>query len=324
MNISLREHTEHDIGEILELFTRAFRQEQSEEWFRWKYHRSPWGSKGYVALHEKKIIAFYGGIRLRFHFNREPLWAYQFCDVMSHPEYRGRRVGKTPFIVQLGELFYRENPMDFAFGFPSLRHSRLQSLRLGGEGYRPVQMYGKKNLRHHPALWRFAAREGREFFESAELQRVQSQSRENSPASYGSGTLQLVKNEEYLRWRYCEHPSAEYGFLVFTRMHRIKGSVLYAVKDGRLDVLEIFLRKEKDFRQILIALETYAIKKLHAEGIRLWLHPGEHLHACMDALGYGKEEGIPLAFRPVSTAGGITADIFYSKYFYRMGDYDAA
>ncbi len=320
----IREHGEKDIGGILDLFRVAFQQEQTEEWFRWKYRCSPWGSKGYVAVHDEQIVAFYGGIRMQFRFKGTTLWSHQFCDVMSHPEYRGRLVSKTPFIVQLGELFYSENPMDFAFGFPSLRHSRLQSLRLGGKGYRLVQVYRKKDLRQHTGLWQLKVNAGWEFFNKEDLQKLQKNVQEKSAGLSGADSLHIEKNENYIRWRYRENPLKRYNLLVFRRMNRTKGLIIYTVQDSCFNVLEIFFQKEKDVRAILIALETHVMKYLHAAGIGLWLHPMEPLNGYLNELGYGREDGIPLAFRPVNTACGVTDEVFYNGYFYRMGDYDAS
>lgn len=168
---NIRQSTETDISSIIYLFKLSFQKEISEQWFRWKYRNSPFGAKGYVAADGDKIIAFYGGLKQQFSFHGKSFWAYQFCDVMTHPDYRGKMVGKTPLIVQLGEMFYRENPMDFAFGFPSLRHARLQSLRLKGEGYRLVRMYKKEDLKSYSLIWKLKVKEGWEFLKEEELNR---------------------------------------------------------------------------------------------------------------------------------------------------------
>lgn len=65
----IREYSEKDIHDILALFVISFKKEASEEWFRWKYQHSPFGSKGYVAVVGDLVVAFYGGLRLQFSFN---------------------------------------------------------------------------------------------------------------------------------------------------------------------------------------------------------------------------------------------------------------
>ena len=311
----IREHRESDIGGVLSLFRSSFNKEISEDWFRWKYHRSPWGSRGYVALHGDEVVAFYGGIKLHFSFMGNRLTAYQLCDVMTDPRYRARLVGKTPLIVMLGETLYRENRMDFAFGFPSLRHARLQSLRLGGQGYRLVRSYKKEALRKRAFLRRFRTKEGWEYLKGGDTERF--------AALNADGTLRLAKDERYIRWRYPENPSKRYGLIAFKRLHLTKGYVVFTIEEGSLNILEVFCGEPGELEDILIAAEAYAADKA-LKGIRAWFHPSEPLISSVESLGYSGEDGIPLAFKPVNNACGVTPDIFYENYFYRMGDYDAS
>jgi hypothetical protein len=308
------EYREQDIPDILNLFFISFQKKASKDWFLWKYQYSPWGSKGYVVIADKMVVAFYGGIKLQFKFNDKKLWAYQFCDVMTHPEYRARLVSKTPLIVRLGKMFYRENMMDFAFGFPSLRHAKLQSLRLGGEGYRLVRMYKKEHLKRHFIAWKLKVKEGWEYF-----------GKWDEGGLSGKNTLQLVKDEGYIRWRYIENPSKEYRLLAFKRMNITRGYIIFIIEDNWFNVLEILYEEDRDVKDILVVLETYIAKNMKTlTGIRLWFHPMEQGTGYLDSLGYGSEGSIPLAFRSVNKTCHMSTEIFYDRYFYRMGDYDAS
>ena len=77
--------------------------------------------------------------------------------------------------------------MDFAFGFPSLRHTRLQVLRLGGEGYRFVRLYVKDFLTSASFRWRFRVFEGWDNIESPEFN--------NFLTTSGKGSLTMLKNK---------------------------------------------------------------------------------------------------------------------------------
>jgi hypothetical protein len=309
----IREYQESDIKGILALFRISFEKEASEKWFRWKYQHAPWGSRGYVALDDGLVIAFYGGIRLPFLFKDMKAWAYQFTDVMSHPDHRARLVSKAPLIVRMGQRFYRDNPMDFAFGFPSLRHSRLQSLRLGGQGHRLIRVYKKERLHKHTTFWSLKVREGWDFLEKAG----------GGLKNYGS--LQFMRDIPYLAWRYRDNPAKQYRLMVFKRLHSIKGCMICTTENDWVHILEIFYQEEKHFRDLMLALETYLSgNEPPGKGIRIWVHPEEPVIGYMHALGYQGEDGIPLAFKPVNRESGITSDIFYDGFFYRMGDYDAS
>ncbi len=319
---NIRQYTETDISSIIYLFRLSFQKEISEQWFRWKYRNSPLGAKGYVAADGDKVIAFYGGLKQQFSFHGKSFWAYQFCDVMTHPDYRGKMVSKTPLIVQLGEMFYRENPMDFAFGFPSLRHARLQSLRLKGEGYRLVRLYWKEKPERHSVLWRLKVREGWESFSPSP---VTESSCGSKLQGEGRAVLKLIKDEKYIHWRYMEHPDQKYRFIEFRRMNRKKGCIVFSIDGDNLNILEIFFARAKDIRDILIALEDHIVKEMpDVKKIQMWLHPNDPLAAYLKGLDCSSEDHIPIAFRPVNAESGITSDVFYNRFFYNMGDYDAS
>jgi hypothetical protein len=252
-----------------------------------------------------------------FHFRGKTLWAYQFCDVMTHPRFRGRLISKGPLIVRAGEVFYRESPMDFAFGFPSLRHARLQSLRLGGEGYRLVRLYRKEAIGKRAWLGRLRIREGWESLKEGELDRLL--------ARHDDGSLRFLKDERYLGWRYRENPSKRYRLLVLQGLSRTRGYLVFSVEDGWFNVLEIFYREAKDLKNILSSAEAYAAGHFDAlKGVRAWFHPAEPVAKYLQASGYEGEEHIPIAFRSVNKECGVDAEVFYENYFYRMGDYDAS
>jgi hypothetical protein len=313
----LRRYTEKDIRGVLGLFSISFDKEVSEAWFRWKYQKSPFGAEGYVVADTEKIVAFYGGIKLPFNFKGRTLWAYQFCDVMTHPEYRGKFVGKRPLVVRLGEMFYNENPMDFAFGFPSLRHARLQSLRLGGKGYRLVRLYKKERLKKNIMPWKLRVKEGWDILEKGGI--------DEFLAGRDDESLRLAKDDEYIRWRYLENPSRKYSLLVFKRLNITKGYVIFTAEDDWVNILEIFSKRSNALGGILVSLEAYISGNMdNVKGIKAWFHPEEPFIKQIDIYGYKFEDNIPLAFKPVNSNSGVTSDIFYDRYFYRMGDYDAS
>ena len=317
MALEIKPYSEQDIEGIQRLFSIAFHNEITKEWFVWKYMHSPWMSKGYVAVHEDKVVAFYGGIRLRFVFNMREFWAYQFCDVMTHPRYRGHFVAKTPLLISLGEMFYRENKMDFAFGFPSLRHARLQSLRLGGEGYRLVRLYKKERLKRRFLTWKLRIEEGWESFKKGEMKEFL--------LNHDDRSLYLAKDEAYIKWRYIDNPLKEYRLLSFSRINKTRGFIVFTVEDGWFNMVEIFYMDTQYLAGMLGSVEAYVARNYEdIKGIRSWHHQEEPAKDYLEDSGYNHEDSIPIAFRAVDSSSGITSDIFYNRYFYRMGDYDAS
>jgi len=315
ISVEIREPLERDEGGIRDLFRICFGRELSHEEWIWKYKHSPWGSYATIALDGDRVVAHYGGIRNRFYFKGKTLYAYQFCDVMTHPLYRARIFSKTPLIAMLNKRFYQERSMDFAYGFPSLRHARLQCIRLGGEGYRYVKIFKKSSLKKQRAFWRLRVEEGWKFLEGRGIDRFLIN--HDTP-------LQLAKDRDYLRWRYKEHPHKDYRLIIFKRLVITKGLIIFTLEDEWFNILECFFKNEEEFSDILISLENYIVDNLgHVKGIRAWFHPGEQIRESLHALGYGEQDDIPYTYRTVNKECGLTNDIFFSCYFYRMGDYDA-
>ncbi|GAB4541949.1 MAG: hypothetical protein Fur0020_11410 [Thermodesulfovibrionia bacterium] len=314
--MEIRETLDKDIDGIRELFKICFNKELSREEWEWKYRRSPWGSYSVVAVDGDNVVAHYGGIRNKFYLDGKTLYAYQFCDVMTHPRYRAYPFSKRPLTAQLNEMFYRERQMDFAYGFPSIRHTRLQCIRLGGEGYGYVRLYKKAFIKDRARLWGLGFKVGWGLLEDDTIDRF---------ITNHDGTLQLVKDKGYIRWRYKENPRGDYTLGVSKRWGMTKGVVIFTLRDNWLNLLDLFLMDKDDIVNVIPSLEKHAINTYrHINGIRGWFHPKEPIIGHLMALGYNYEDDIPYAYRTLNKGCGITVEIFLENYFYRMGDYDAA
>ncbi len=315
--IEIRKYNNSDEEGIRELFSKCFGKEMSREEWAWKYKNSPWGSAAIVAVDGNNVIAHYGGIKMKFIFRDKLLNAYQFCDVMTHPEYRGFYVSKSPIIVKLGEMFYKENEMDFAFGFPSVRHARLQSLRLGGEGYRFVKLYKKVTTRGHFGSFFLKIEDDWNYFHNYGIQQEYFERREQ--------VFKLIKNNTYIKWRYCQSPIKKYRLLVSKKYNILKGFAVVSLNERWLEILDIFVKDISSLKDLIVSIEKYTFDKSGMiEGIKAWFHPSEKINSILEKLGFESEDNIPIAFKSVNKECGITSDVFYDNYYYRMGDYDAS
>ncbi|MFZ5906064.1 MAG: GNAT family N-acetyltransferase [Nitrospirota bacterium] len=316
--MEIAEYGDGDIPGILDLFSLSFGKEASREWFLWKYAGAPWSSKGYVVRHEGRVVAFYGGIRFRFSFRGEPLWAYQFCDVMTHRRYRTKLFGKTPLVIEIARLFDRENPMDFAFGFPSERHARLQTMMMGATSYRRLQVY-RKALSAAARLQgtRCRVRTGWENISDTMIDRLWGK-------SAGTMDLSVVKDSAYLRWRYRDNPSGSYRLVQVQGMLLQKTKALAVIRntDAEMQIID-FLLPEKDLHMTLLsAIERIAME----EGMRslvTWANRNEGIAGSLAEAGYTPCDGIPFGVRIIEDRK-IREEDFYERYCYRMGDYDAS
>ncbi len=315
---TIKEYTEKDIPGILELFSLSFGKEVSRDWFLWKYRKSPWSARGYVVLHNEDIIAFYGGLRLQFISGEETLWAYQFCDVMTHPKYRGRIIGKNPVIIRVAKLFQEENAMDFAFGFPSERHARLQTMMMGATSYRHIIGFRKQlHSKRTSALYPYRMVVGWDHISEKDMDMLWGKSSKHL-------SFALVKNSQFLVWRYREHPDVEYLAIVMKRLLSKKPRAFAVTKatGNELHVLDFLIPEKELYHHFWTMIESLSCD-LKATSIITWANVHDHLSAYLTQSGYEAFQSIPYGVRIVSDEK-LSEQIFYGTYSYRMGDYDAS
>lgn len=309
-NIVFRKAEPEDIPGLIGLFKVCFNKESSEREWRWKYHENPWGAVPYIALLDNEIVAHYGCIKYKFLFQGKTFWGYQKCDVMSHPQ-KGRFLSTRPPIVRLGEMFYAKNEMDFTFGFPSERHARLQVRGLKSDGYTFVNAFSKRISEE--------SKKGPTFkvLKPAENTLKAIQGISSNP----SHNLYIEKDLNYLKWRYSERPFQKYVIIAVKGLFSIKEAAIVKRDGDGLLVLDIF--SKRDIRERLIpAVESYALKE-GLSFVKLWANPDDESLLQINKAGYTSCQDIPLSFREVNKEKGLTMEVFFKNYLYKMGDYDA-
>ncbi|MEW6053891.1 MAG: GNAT family N-acetyltransferase [Nitrospirota bacterium] len=314
----IKKYGEEDIPGILELFSLSFGKEASEEWFVWKYARAPWSSRGYVVRHNGMVAAFYGGLRFRFMFRNRELWAYQFCDVMTHRKYRTKLFGRNPLVIEIAKVFDKENAMDFAFGFPSERHARLQTMMMGATSYRRLTVFRKElSVVSRFSRVRCRVRIGWDTINDAETDALWERSARATE-------LSIVKDSAFLRWRYRENPAGEYQAVVFKGLlsRSIKALAVIKITGEELQIADFLLPEQGMHGIFLKAVERIAADR-QVKAIVTWANSSEPVARSLIASGYRAQEGIPFGVRIIDEAKMREQD-FYEKYSYRMGDYDAS
>ncbi len=315
LRMEIRESVESDEKGIRELFEICFGREMSHDEWVWKYRQSPWESSATIALDRGKIVAHYGGLKMRFYFKGEIFDAYQPCDVMTHPEYRAKPFSRKGLIVRTAELFYTMNTMDFAVGFPSERHAILGTKQLGYTKHNYVTILNKKISRLKPArfpllkvetVWSAVGRQ--------ELDALWGRVRNNCG-------LSIKKKSDYIFWRYRDNPVKKYEPLIVRGRYGrdLKAFGVFSIKEDVLIILDFFCVKGIKTEAFLNLFEIMAIKNgLH--GIKLWVNPNEDMFQIIVGQGYEPEKGIPYIFKVLNE--GINSSFLFDNYYYRMGDYD--
>lgn len=321
--MEIRAAAESDEEGIRGLFRSCFGHDLSHEEWHWKYRKSYLGSSAFVAEEDGKIVAHYGGFRMRFYLEGRIHNAWQGCDVMTHPKYRSKLFAKRGIIVRTAEEFYRANPGEYIFGFPSERHGRLMSLQLGWEDCRFVRVLKKNgglsgtfDSKSAPGFHRI--RTGWGAVTAADIDRLWNRKKD-------SAGLSIEKNSDYIFWRFRDHPSRRYEILTLKGLfdRRAKAYAVFRSEKEKLSVLEIVASGAPQFRTILRELEGTA-KERGTEAVFLWLGASaDELRPLLLQAGYIEEEGVPYTVK-IFAGSGISSGAFFQRYNYSMGDYDAA
>jgi|GEM_PF-834338 len=318
-SMEIRELREGDEYGIRALFELVFEKELHEEEWLWKYRFSPWGSASTVALKDGLIIAHYGGVRVEFCQGQKTYMAYQICDVMTHPKYRAMFLARKGAMVKAAKLFESTKPMDFAFGFPNVRHARLSALELGGEGYRPTIMFYKTIS--EPKVKKsllLAVEHGWDNIKEQEIDVLWNEIRDDY-------SLTINKTSRYIFWRYRDCPTRRYELLTFrSRLTgRLKAYAVVAVRADEMFLFDFFRENSFSAEAFFSEFEAVACKR-NAKRLRLWINPSEALCGLLLSIGYIQQQGIPLACRIMNKDVPLTSDFIFQNYCYRMGDYDAS
>lgn len=313
--MEIRKATESDEEGIISLFNLCFGRELTHEEWAWKYKDSPWGSTAIVAADGDKVVAHYGGLKMKFYSPKQDFDVYQPCDVMTHPKYRAR-FAKRGAMVKAGELFYSINLMDFAFGFPSERHAILgtKQLRYTEHGY--VTVLSKKVLFKPRVNLFLKVEKGWNSVKESELDSLWQEVRDDYD-------LTIEKNSRYIFWRYRDHPARQYEPMLVRSRYRgaLKAFAVFFIKEHELSILDFFCGKGLNAKTLLKIFETVAVQ--HDAGvIKVWLNPHEDVFQTLTDYGYRGEKGVPYIFKILNEE--ITPSFLFNRYCYRMGDYDAS
>jgi hypothetical protein len=316
--IEIRPARDSDEEGIRVLFKTCFGNELSHEAWVWKYGKSYLGSSSFVAEDDGRIVAHYGGFRLRFYSRGMVLNAYQGCDVMTHPRYRARLFSRKGIIVKTAEAFYDTNPMEFIYGFPSERHGRLKALQLGFEKHRYVTVM-KKEREYYKACRKIFlnVETGWNGIRPDEIDDAWRKTKDAFP-------LSIEKTNGYIFWRYRDKPSGNYELMTVRGFLKknLKAYVIIKPENEVLHVLDWFILPSLDFKRLLSVLEDFA-RKRGAQCVTFWCNPVEEFFAELKTNGYSEERGIPYIVK-VFEESRIRPDFFLDYYCYRQGDYDAA
>jgi GNAT superfamily N-acetyltransferase len=255
--------------------------------WEWKYDGNPFNPNGepYVLLRKdgKRIVGMYGSIFLRFWINGQEHLVSHGCDLAIHPAYRGRRLSEG-----LMERRRTDNPVNFAWR--NEISNRIATVA-GRTGVRFVPMVKPLHVGsllrgiHSPRwLGRAGAIGARGFRQLCRpLSRRTAPGRVAVRRVYRVGTevdelweracrdypVILVRDAQYLDWRFVQRPDAQYTILVAVEARRVVGYMVVRSTDKggvHWGYLVDYL-VERRSRSLFSLLLGQAIEHLRRQGV---------------------------------------------------------
>jgi len=243
--MTIREYSEKDIEQIIDLNQRVFSQQEhfdiirDEKWFRWKNIDSPFG-KSIVIVAENEDGEIVGSRVFwpwKFRIRTSEVLAYQPADTVVDPEYQGRNLfyEMTKKAIDISV----EKNCAFLFNFPN--HNSIRGyLNLGWFFLGKLVWYVKlKNPKYILSM----NKKAENIHELGNYKLTEDAIEKIKFRTGFDGYIKTARSLEFARWRYLDHPLFTYGVVNFTDEKRsILGifSISNVEKFREMFVVDIF------------------------------------------------------------------------------------
>jgi hypothetical protein len=197
---TIRPASRADIPRLSALFREAFGHDRPAEIWEWKYFSNPLGTFSFVCDAGDRIVAHCGGTPIRVVDGSRRYLALQSVDFCASPTYPGGLGAGGVFARTVLAFFakYCGRDASLVYGFPGERHRLFGERVLGYSGIEPV---GQLTLEPGPASGSLS-----------ELTEPYLALLSQAPVAVGG-----LREPEYVRWRYRDHPLHRYSALLVKR-----------------------------------------------------------------------------------------------------------
>lgn len=310
-NAAVRLYQAGDEHGIIRLFKEIFGREMTLEEWRWKY-TGKGNEKVYssVAVNEAgEIVAHYGGMPQRMVFKGGGISGISIGDVMVHTRYRMLKLFKKVTALLPAETV--KEGFVLGYGFPNERAMALPE-KLG--------LYEKiEDVSEASKDAQFTNNLGRFIYKFSPLSYDDSRIDALWKSVEREFTLAVIRDREYLAWRYQRHPFYKYELWGLKNRWGNKLSALAVLRrDGERMLIIDFVCREDILSALFQKIENYSYIS-GVKTIALWFP--EYLRQRMEDMGF--------SIKPTGTCiprttheGWLKRGDIKGKFFYTMGDTD--
>lgn len=337
-DFTVSSYTEGDEEKILPLFNRVFSRSRSPEHWRWKFGLNPFGSfKIKLCWHGDTVAAQYCGYPVDMEWRGKRVSGQHVGDSMTHPDYRGRVMGRRGLFVRTANAFFdefggsAEGKTQFMYGFNTGKVQRLGRLLLKYTPVAKVTQLGKdlggRGAGKHGSIGDFLYSVQSSPTVPEDIDRLWALCR-NGRGGGGGGGLETVRNHKYLKWRYEDCPDTGYTFWTarnrFTKA--LRGMVVTRVRAGVGFIVDFLWKGGRGWGG---GLGT-TLERIEEEFVRggvkkveLWVPEYHRLFQLFKKSGYTPErEPDELTVICRSFTPEIDVNTLKTEFLYTMGDSD--
>lgn len=208
--MDIREGTEQDIPEILEVLRASLGEtssQKTEEVWRFKHVNNPFGkSLVLLAVEDGKVIGVRAFMRWKWQRGNEVYSAFRAVDTATHPEHQGKGVFKKLTLKALeigkqrGDNFVFNTPNSQSKpGYLKMGWKEVDKLKTSIRPVNPIFWKSANGTLNYPKTWNDT--KGFEFL------------KQHNKNLMEKGELFTPKDGDYLKWRYAENPLQDYHVL---------------------------------------------------------------------------------------------------------------
>lgn len=312
--MEIRQYNEGDEHAICNLFRSVFNKEMSLEYWNWRYADNPTGLKMISLMWDgEKLAGHYALSPVWLSINDENLLSGLSMTTMTHPNYRG--LGIFP---SLAEHLYKEqkelNDLKLVWGFPNNNSHYIFGKILRWKDVEQIPTFSlpintlKKTTDSKSITLSTSFRD----------------SYANLDSQRDNVGISVVKNKEYLDWRYLKNPTADYKIFEM----KYKDDFYYAVtktfksldvrEKYEVDILELhFPNDYKSLVELVSGILEY-YSRFDILKINMWAPLSMKNHLLFEKMGFYNHSPITyLGYRSLSLEVNPTG-----IWKYQMGDSD--
>ncbi|QDU40418.1 hypothetical protein Mal4_47740 [Maioricimonas rarisocia] len=310
----LRMVRREDLPQLTSLVSRIHGLTHSEEHLRWKYFENPAGAPvSSVAEVDGRIIGHLGAMTANYRIDGRPIRGSQEVDIFVDEEYRGARTFFRLFRERLN-ISKRED-VNFSYGFTIEKTSTIGRKAMGLTRIGPIprlacpvdtREWFRRRVRIGPLASAASAAANTfltlsrpkgpplpEGLQLIPIERFDDRFDAFCEKTQDDYTVMLVKNADYLNWRYIDIPEVEYEILAAERGPDgpIEGFCVIGTEYGneRRGRLVDLVTPRQDSTALTTSLIAAALarlqeRKVHA--VAAWSFPHMHTYEPLRSLGF--------------------------------------